>query len=229
MRALILLMLLAATPAFAAARGCAPYATAIGLDFQTLRPDVRTNMSLNTTGIRDLVRGKSQQGLDSHSEPLGVTLTTPSFAIDGRTRIETHGGVTCVYLESLRAEFGYRNMEVYLANEYPPGSCEYRAILDHENQHVSLSRAALADHAGRVRLALEDVLGSLRPLQTRDLRGATRALLNGVTQRMGPALAAFHKDIDVRNAVIDSPSNYKAIGTICKDWDRGNKWPQKPQ
>src|SRR5262249_45569405 len=93
MRALVLILLLGATPAFAATRGCAPYDLAIGLDFQTLRPEVRTNVSLNTTGIRDLVRGKSMHGLDAHTEPLGVTLTTPSFSVDGRTRIETLNGV----------------------------------------------------------------------------------------------------------------------------------------
>ncbi len=228
MRLLILLLLIVATPALAASRGCAPYGSAIQLDFQTLRPDVRTSMNLNTTGIRDLVRGKST-GLDSHSEPLGVTLTTPTFAVDARTRIETLGGVSCVYLESLRAEFGYRSMEIYVANEYPTGSCEYRAILDHENQHVNLSRATLGDHAGRLRLEIERVLGTLRPVQTRDYRGATKALLDDVTRRVQPALNAFYRDVDARNAVIDSPSNYKAIGTICKDWDRGNKWPQKSQ
>src|SRR5262245_51100290 len=105
MRALILIVLLAATPAFAASRGCAPYGRAIALDFETLRPDVRANMSLNTTGIRDLVRGKSQRSLDAHTDPLGVTLSQPGFTVDGRTRIETAGGVSCVYLESLRAEF----------------------------------------------------------------------------------------------------------------------------
>src|SRR5437763_4486550 len=88
MRALILMLLVvAATPAFAATRGCAPYGAAIGLDFQTLRPEARTNMTLNTTGIRDLVRGRTMHGLDAHTEPLGVTLTTPTFAVDGHTRI----------------------------------------------------------------------------------------------------------------------------------------------
>jgi hypothetical protein len=215
-------------PVSAAAPSCAPYAHAITLDFQTLRPTARTDNGLNVTALRNMMRSRGQAPAGVHVEALGVTFATPVFALDARTRLEPQRGGTCVYLESLRAEFGYRSLDVYVASEYLPGSCEFRAILDHENQHVGINVSALQTHAPRLRLELERILGEEKPVLTRDPRGATRDILNRISQQAQGAIAAFYRELDARNGAIDSQPNYDAIAGICKDWSKGNVWPQQP-
>jgi hypothetical protein len=221
----LLPVLLMASPAFAASQ-CPPYREAIALDFQTLQPETRTDNTRNITAIRDLIRGAIPKGLDAHSEALGVTMTNPSFGLDARTWIAPQEGGSCVYLQKVTATFGFRSMAVYVASEYPPGTCEYNAILDHENQHVGIDRSALSTHAGLIRLELERILGEQKPVFTRDPHGATRDILNRIARQVDPALSAFYREIDTRNAIIDSQPNYDAIAEICRNWNRGTVWPQ---
>jgi hypothetical protein len=215
-------------PPVAAADRCAPYAHAIALDFETLRPPVRVNNALNVTAIRDMIRGQIEPGLDAHREALGVTVSRPVLSLDARTRIELRVNGLCVYLESVHAEFGFRNLDVYVASEYPPDTCEHRAILDHENQHVAIARDALTAHAGQMRLNLERILGEQRPVLARDGQRATRAILDDIAKRANSELDAFYGEMDARNRVIDSQPNYEAIAEICKNWNRKTTWPQRP-
>jgi hypothetical protein len=198
------------------------------LDFRTRPESVVTHNDLNVTGIRNLMQRKGQAPIGVvHAEALGVTFATPVFAMEAKTRVERTPDGTCVYLVSMRAIFGYRDLDVYVASEYPPGSCEYRAILDHENQHVAINRQGLHTHAPRVRLALEAALAEERPIQAQDADKATRQILDRVQRRADEALAAFHRELDERNGAIDTSSNYEAVAGICKDWNRGNVWPQQ--
>ena len=38
--------------------------------------------------------------------------------------------------KNITAKLGYSSIVVFIANEYKPGSCEYNAIIEHENEHV---------------------------------------------------------------------------------------------
>jgi hypothetical protein len=224
---LALLLMLLFQPV-AAQTGCAPYREAITVDFQTRQPRPTLNNTLNVTSLQNLMRGKGTPPAGGgHADALGVTYSTPEFDIEASTRIV--GGdrrPACVYLTKVRVEFGFRDMDVYVASEYPSGTCEYKAILDHENQHVAINTQALRTHAPRLRLALERILGEEQPVRTNDPNRVTQQILDRISRRMDEYLRAFYAEMDSRNGALDTASNYEAIGNICRDWDRGNVWPQ---
>ena len=223
-----LLLSLLVQPA-AAQTACAPYREAITVDFQTHEARPTLNNALNVTGLRNMMGNKGQTPRGGvHSEALGVTYTTPEFNIEASTRIiGRERGPMCVYLTKVKVEFGFRDMDVYVASEYPPGTCEYKAILDHENQHVAINTQAFRSHAPRLRLALERILGEERPVSTTDPNRVTQRVLDRISRRMDGYLKAFYAEMDSRNGVLDTASNYEAIGNICRDWNRGNVWPEE--
>ena len=223
-----LLLTLLTHPA-AAQTGCAPYRAPITVDFQTHQPRPTLNNSLNVTALRNLMSTKGQKPIGGvHAEALGVTYATPEFNIEASSRIESReSGRACVYLSKVTVELGFRDLDVYVASEYPPGTCEYKAILDHENQHVAINTQALSTHAPRMRLALERILGEERPVATGEPNRVTKQILDRITQRMGESLQAFYKEMDTRNGILDSASNYEAIANICRDWNRRNVWPEE--
>jgi hypothetical protein len=212
--------------ASARAQDCPRRQEPVTVSFETVRPEVKYNNALNVTGLRNLLREKGGTTAGAHAEALGVTFVTPSFTVDAKTVVMPVQGGVCVYLERVHAKVGYRSMDVYVASEYPPGTCENRAIVDHENQHIAINLEALAEFAPKIRAELERIVAAEKPVRTTDGKRGTRQLVNRVSDRMSGALDRFHSALRERNARIDSASNYAAIGGLCSAWDRGNVWPR---
>jgi TPR repeat protein len=68
-------------------------------------------------------------------------LMVPKFNIktQGRYGIKPHGDAHCFWVVGISAEMLYRSIDIYVAREYKPSSCNYRAILQHEQEHVTCS------------------------------------------------------------------------------------------
>src|SRR4029079_10071228 len=134
-------------------------------------------------------RGTSPGG--PHTEALGVTFVTPAFGIEAKTRFESHGNGDCVYLTTIDANFGFRAMDVYVASEYPPGTCEHDAVLDHEKQHVTINLRNLKFTAPRVRAELERLLSLEEPVFAVDGNAATKQRLPALSRAMDGMLNEF--------------------------------------
>lgn len=208
---------------------CQPYTTSIRLSFKTLDPDPTYNNALNVTSLRDFLRTRGHVFSGRHQRMLGVTSFMAAFSLTGSTyAMPTDGGGFCVYLREVTAEFGYREHDVFVASEFSPGSCEYKAILDHENQHVAINRAAVREGGPRIRQELERLLKTAQPRFTRDLEAGTDLTLTNLSNAINKTYNQVAQEQANRNAVIDSENNYDAIADLCKNWERGNVWPTQP-
>src|SRR5690242_1706363 len=89
-------------------------------------------------------------------EAAAMGRSTPTDAVTrGLTlnRVEASAGATlamlegpdgtCVALQDIRAEVADRDVTVLIDGKYRPGSCEYRAVLEHEREHVRINADAL--------------------------------------------------------------------------------------
>ena len=130
-------------PAVAAAPVCAPYTKAITINFKTLAPKPVYNNRLSIQGIRSTFREHTDPILGPHERALGITYAQTSYSAEARSSATTVKGGYCVYLTGLDVTFGFKSMDVYIASEFEPGTCEYRSVLDHENQHVAINNGTL--------------------------------------------------------------------------------------
>lgn len=225
--AFILLLAMFAGPASAAAPGpCAPSRTPITLDFTKAAPPIYNNR-LTVAGIRNLFSTRGEPLGERHQKALGVTYVETVMSMQAATRIKPQGRGYCVYLDRVDADFGWERMEVYVAAEYKPGSCEHRMILDHENQHVAINQRALRDAAPRVRAAMEAVLRDQGPVYVTSPDGAAERALTNIHARMEGALEGFQRTMAEDNGVIDTDSNYEAVSQMCEGWDGATKAPPK--
>jgi hypothetical protein len=200
-----------------AAETCAPYSKPIALNFKVLSPAPTYNNRLTIQGIRSMFRAHTD--LASHERALGITYAETTYGAEARSRATTaRGGGYCVYLTNLDIQFGFKGMDVYVASEFLPGTCEYKSVLDHENQHVALHKAALRDFAPRFRAEVEKVLRAQAPVYTRNAEAGMDQALAAVDKGMSGLLAQFQKLMVERNAPLDSTSNYAAIGKLCENW-----------
>jgi hypothetical protein len=216
----LLLGMLCALPATAAQRAaCAPYAEGITLDFKTLMPQPVYNARLTVQGIRNLFRQHTDAVVGPHQRALGITYAQTLFSLQGATTVKPVRGGYCIYIDKVEAAFGWKRMDVYVAAEFKPGTCEYRAVLDHENQHVSINNGALREFAPRVRAALEKVLSEQQPIFHGDGQAGTDAALEAVQDRMSGYLDQFQQLTAQRNAPLDSDNNYGETAKLCSNWN----------
>jgi hypothetical protein len=203
---------------------CPPYAQSIKLNFVTDNAPATLNNNLNATGLQNMARLSGARVAGRHQRALGLTTSQVGLSLGGRTYAIPAKDGYCVYLSSVEAGFGYRRMDVMVASEFPPGSCEYNAILDHENQHVAINRSTVREYAPRVRQELERLLQSVQPRFSRDPQLGSDDKLKALHDGLDPLLSEMERLLEARNAAIDTDYNYTAIGELCKNWNHGNIW-----
>lgn len=208
----------AAWAAAAPVLACPPSKTPIKLNFKTVTSPTRYNHGLTLPGIANMVRSQGGE-IGGGSRPVGLTLANTVFGLEGGTSLLKRGDGLCAYLTSVEIDFGWERMDVYVPSEFPEGSCEYRAVLDHENQHVAIIRSTLAEFAPRARARVEAIVAQAKPFTTRTQNGATEAALAPIKTRLSALLREFNELHGARSARIDNPSNYAAVTAMCKNWD----------
>lgn len=209
----------------AAAPACPPSKTAIKLDFKTLAAPTTYNHRLTLGGIASLSRSQGGR-IASGSRPVGITVANTLYSVGGEVALNPQGDGFCVHLTSVDIEFGWDRMDIYVPSEFPEGSCEYRAVRDHENQHAAIFRSVLAEFAPRARARVEAVLARTKPFAARNGNGAAQRALVPVNAELAKLRDEFNALHGARNGRIDTPSNYAAVTALCKNWDGADTAPK---
>ncbi len=103
---------------------------------------------------------------------------------------------------------------VYVANEHPRGTCEYRVTLAHENQHVEIERTALSRHSKRMRqqFSSREFTGTRFAYSQEDaVQEANDMIEKIVHQAMNDLQAETFK----RHSRLDTPENYRRESLKC--------------
>lgn len=117
-------------------------------------------------------------------------------------------------------DFSMKRLEVYISNQYPAGSCQYRAVLAHENDHVSINRSTYQRYLKK----LKKELGKLalptrsRPWVVRTQQEASDrvgAMLRSVRDRVEREFMLENRRL---NAKIDTLASYRRVSAKCKNW-----------
>ncbi len=158
---------------------------------------------------------------------LGATLTHSSRQILGLTRgnaivrfsfhaqslVDRSGRWEC-FSPQLTLTYGFSPMTVFVASEFPEGSCAYKEIYAHELRHVKVYQAHL-----------QDIEKSL--LETLNRRFATGGPWRGPVGRKeaelqqeldGRWVPYVEREIaraDAAQALIDTPQEYERVANAC--------------
>lgn len=149
----------------------------------------------------------------------GLTTTTVQGSI-GYTlaTLAGHDGETCIALREVQARLENREVTILVDGRYPRGSCQRRAILAHERQHVRINVEALQAGARRLRQALTRVAEAWQReggWRQADARAEIAAALEAELDR---AVAVVREHAGPRHAELDSVASYAAIQSRCTAW-----------
>ena len=164
-------------------------------------------------------RGPSYAKLGSRWQPIGLTLAEQQFSMRVKVLARRIGSNRfCGQLSGVDAWLGYDKLKIYIARKYRPGSCNYRSILDHENRHVSVFRDTLAKYAPRVERRLKRVATKLGPIIAGSVDQTAKILQKKLQRELKPLFRQMDREMDFRNAKLDTPRNYQKEQERCSQW-----------
>ena len=117
-------------------------------------------------------------------------------------------GGFCVGLKSVSASVGYNDFVVNIDIRHVPGSCEYNAVLAHEDKHIKAYLSVMDDFRADVQKSVYSAAQSIMPrfVKSRDDVGAVVEMMNNelqahpdlvlVKQKIGAAQEIRNKQID---------------------------------
>lgn len=150
---------------------------------------------------------------------LGLTLTEFKYTLKTSVKIlKIPGGYFCAYPISYDLKIGYEDFLVFIDRRYKPGTCEHKAVLEHENSHVRLYKHHLKKHlpyikkyARNATLNVGTVVVSSPDLGSKHIQGKFQ-------RRIIPLIKKMNREANLSNARIDTPQSYKKLQSLCKNW-----------
>jgi len=150
----------------------------------------------------------------SNTWVLGLTKTDSQvkIALAGPMLQDALSGYECV-APQIAVSLTYAPVVIYIAREFPPGTCAYDEILAHELRHMK----TYMDHLPRVEKIVRAALAKrfeARPLYAPS-GTAKAALAREIDTGWLPYIKAEMRKVEVLQAAIDSPQEYARLGKAC--------------
>jgi hypothetical protein len=146
---------------------------------------------------------------------LGLTRgnATVSFAANTPSIIDPTGRWECASPQ-ITLTFGFSPMTVYIASEFPQGSCAFKEIYEHEMRHVE----AYQTHIASLEKQLSETLNARFANGTvwRGPVGQTASRLRQeLDARWAPYVQRQIKRVDEAQARIDTAEEYERVANAC--------------
>lgn len=174
----------------------------------------------DTPGMRSIVN--QLQGYVAGPWHLPLGLTVANLAMRFETKFYYREAQTvghCAALAEAKIIVGYPEITVYVSSDYGEGSCEYDAILAHEQEHVAINRAVLQAYQGEFEAALRRVLRAKKAIYTLRKDEARSAYVLELQRQLEPVAAEMAAERNRRNGAIDTQDNYRRILSQCSNWN----------
>lgn len=152
-------------------------------------------------------------------------LTEVEHRLDVRTlmSLAPSRGRACVWLSKVTVDLTPGSVVIFVPKEYPEGSCEYDAVLEHERGHERVHRERLEKAAAEMRAGLDaarwlPLKGN--PIEAADKAAAQAALEEKIRKVVHPAFEKFKWELTIAQAELDTPALYRWVTARCQDWKK---------
>ena len=152
--------------------------------------------------------------IDGRSETLGLTVTRAQYGatMGGPILQDKASGYECV-APRVEIKLNYSPVLIYVGNEFTPGSCAYKTILEHEQRHLK----AYMDNLTRVEKVVREALN--RRFEGKPLYAPSGTAQSALQHEINSVWMRFINDEfdkgKVEQAKIDTPQEYARLGASC--------------
>lgn len=219
-RTLLAASLVAASTVAARAEPCADLTdTPPAFSFNVNLGQIAVNAGLSRDQLQSLQTRRGGTGIRAGWQPIGLTLADVQMHTQVQIQAVPVGrGRYCARLTAVEATMGVDRIDVFVANRYRPGSCQYESVLEHEMRHVTIFRDAVQRFAPAVRRRLEETARVIPAVTAPSADEAAKRLQDRLQRQVQPIFKEMNRAIDRANQLLDSPENYAREQTRCPSW-----------
>ncbi len=133
---------------------------------------------------------------------------------------ESQGGATCIRPSKIVVSIKYQPT-ILIANEYQRGSCNFKAVLQHEGKHVATDQNAIRKYIPIFQNTLASSaqgLLSANPVPTtatQEMSKRMQAMLGKTLDNVMKTLSAERETLQTN---VDTPSEYARVQSLCSAW-----------
>lgn len=174
---------------------------------------VRTKSAFNLT---------TMHGAGGRSITLGLGGGEIGYETKAKFKIAEQNGQACVSVHQVRVEF-YAKPQIHIASNFERGTCEYNAVLGHEQKHIRTLRRFHKEYAQKLKAKMPQILSRVRPsgkIPASQVEQAQEKILSEISAQVEDFLNKSVKVLGRRQKDIDNPREYKAVAAMCKNWDK---------
>lgn len=162
--------------------------------------------SLNNIG--QAIAGQKRQILG-----LTVANAAVTFSIGSSSYIDRSGRYECISPQ-IKVLYGFNPITVFVAKEFPQGSCAHQQIYEHEMRHVQ----AYQSHLDSVEKNITEALNARFATGQvwRGLAGEQMPRLQReLDTRWLPAIQRQIREVEAQQQLIDTPEEYERVANSC--------------
>lgn len=207
----------AVLPSAATSDGCTPRAPA-DIEVTAFFEDPEYDFSRSFDEIEHIVARSDEELTGPRHPPLGLTVTR--LAASHRTQIgkvsdARTGEFHCARLDALKVSFGTRQPTVYVAREFPRGSCAFNQVLEHEEEHLRIARGVVEEFADAIEREVRAAVGDVRVVRADNAEAATKMISRAVAEAVDKVMTEAERALVGRNRAFDSLEEYRRLARAC--------------
>lgn len=198
-------------PAFAdaqLARECQRKLPPTRIEVKAVKSKVRYDYGLSLVQVNQAASSRSRTGTI-----LGFAKYNLKYRSQwGAGTLTRRDGSGCLRPQ-LTIELVLEPHEVYIAREFPKGSCAHQDILRHENTHVAINERKLDQVARDLKAKLRAFFGN--QVYYGDVGTLQQQLDEAIATYWVPYAMNRMKEVEADHAALDSPEEYARNSVIC--------------
>ena len=179
-------------------------------------PPVHYNFDLDSAALVQVASENGMPGLKGEI-PFGLTIGRYDLEVTVNTESLRDGGSYCAELRAAHVEIGLKQLDVIVDRRFAADSCERKAVLEHEGQHVGVFREAVRYYLPALERALTQT-ALARNIAVADRAAARAAYLGPITDALKPVFAAINTRAHDGNMRLDRPESYAEVFKRCRQW-----------
>lgn len=128
----------------------------------------------------------------------------------------------CLNLKKIEAVL-FAKPQVHIAKNFKRGTCEYNAVLKHENKHIKVLKRAHREYLPHYRKHLRVTSKKVPVLPPMSLKEATQkkhVLMAQIKVDLNVYQNRIMQDVAERQKKVDTAEEYQRVNDRCKRWEK---------
>ena len=184
-----------------------------------LRQQASFDHSKNSSQIAAIASQHRDQNSFKNHKVRGFTF----YRLSSRLEIAFSGKIFknnmhCLYVKAAELKVGFKKMQVFIDRKYSKGSCAYKAILDHENTHVSINEAVLTRFMPTLQPVFNKAVEQMPIRRSFNSKATTVKMRDELLVTVNQMVDRLAAELKREHAKIDTIESYRQVRNKCRSW-----------